>query len=105
MPAELLDVLLVEDMLDYMGIDYADEKVLKNIGNAIKTADAYLKGSIAEDYPVEDPRCIELAKIIVSDLYDNRGLKDTISGNTRKLVDDMSLQVRLELRRSKNDSI
>ena len=103
MPTELIDVLLVEDVLDYMGIDYADEKVLKNIGNAIKTADAYLKGSIAEDYPVEDPRVIELAKLIVSDLYENRGLKDTVSGNTRKLVDSISWQIKLELRRSKRE--
>lgn len=93
-----LKVVSVEEVLAYLGIDYSDEMVEKNIERSIKTADAYLKGSIGYNYPVEDPRAKELALIIISDLYDNRGLQSTISGNTRKLVDDLSLQLRLELR-------
>ena len=93
-----LKVVSVEEVLAYLGIDYSDEMVEKNIERSIKTADAYLKGSIGANYPVDDPRAKELALIIISDLYDNRGLQSTISGNTRKLVDDLSLQLRLELR-------
>ena len=92
--------LTTDEVLSYLGIDYADDMVNKNITRAIKTADSYLKGSIGENYPVDDPRAKELALIIVSDLYDNRGLVSTLSGNTRRLVDDFSLQLRLELRRS-----
>ena len=95
-----ITVVSVEDVLAELGIDYADDMVNKNINRAIKTADAYLKGSIGENYPVSDSRAKELALIIISDLYDNRGIKDTVSGNTRKLVDDISLQLRLELRRT-----
>lgn len=98
-----ITVVSVEDVLAELGIDYADDMVNKNINRAIKTADAYLKGSIGENYPVEDPRAKELALIIISDLYDNKGLKDTVSGNTRRLVEDMSLQLRLELRRATNE--
>ena len=101
--SDVMDVLLREDVLDYLGIDYADEKVLSNIDKAIKTADRILKGSIGENYPKDDERAQELAKMIVADLYDNRGLKDTVSGNTRKLVDDLSWQLRLELRRSNRE--
>lgn len=93
-----LKVVSVEEVLSYLGIDYSDEMVEKNIERTIKTADAYLKGSIGTNYPISDPRAKELALIIISDLYDNRGLQSTISGNTRKLVDDLSLQLRLELR-------
>lgn len=92
-------VVSVEDVLSDLGIDYADEMVLKNIERVIKTADAYLKGSIGEDYPIEDPRSKELALMIINDLYDNKGINSTISGNVRKLVDDISLQLRMELRR------
>ncbi len=95
-------VVTIDEALAYLGIDYADDMVRNNIGRTIKTADAYLKGSVGEDYPVDDPRSKELALIIVSDLYDKRGLVSTISGNTRKLVDDLSLQLRLELRRGVN---
>ena len=94
-----IQVVSVEEVLAYLGIDYADDMVTKNIERVIKSADAYLKGSIGEEYPVEDPRAKELALIIISDLYDNRGLHSTISGNVRKLVDDLSWQLRLELRR------
>ncbi len=89
----------VDEALSYLGIDYADTMVNSNIDRAIKTAHAYLQGSIGKEYPIEDPRAKELALIIVSDLYDNRGLHSTVSGNVRRLVDDLSLQLRVELRR------
>ena len=98
-----IQVVKVDEVLSYLGIDYADEMVNKNINRAILTADAYLKGSIGNNYPVDDPRAKELALIIISDLYDNRGIDSTISGNTRRLVDDLSLQLRLELRRGSNE--
>lgn len=100
--SDTISVVSVDEVLAYLGIDYADDIVESNISRAIKTADTYLKGSIGEDYPVLDPRAKELALIIVSDLYDNRGLQSTVSGNTRRLVDDFSLQLRLELRRGSN---
>lgn len=96
-------VVTVDDVKAYLGIDYVDDMVNANIERAINTANAYLKGSIGNDYPVDDPRAKELALIIISDLYDNRGLQSAVSGNTRRLVDDLSLQLRLELRRGLNE--
>lgn len=101
--SDTITVVSVDEVLVYLGIDYADDMVTRNITRAIKTADAYLKGSIGENYPVDDPRAKELALIIISDLYDNRGFNSTVSGNTRRLVDDISLQLRLELRRGANE--
>lgn len=99
---DTITVVSFDEVKDYLGIDYVDEVIERNINRAIKTADAYLKGSIGENYPTDDPRAKELALIIISDLYDNRGLQSTISGNTRRLVDDLSLQLLLELRRGSN---
>lgn len=95
-------VVTVDEALAYLGIDYADDMVRSNIERTIKTADAFLKGSVGKDYPVDDPRSKELALIIISDLYDKRGMVSTVSGNTRRLVEDLSLQLRLELRRGSN---
>lgn len=92
-----------EEVLSYLGIDYADEMVTRNVERAIKTADAYLKGAVGEKYPTEDPRAKELALIVISDLYDNRGMTEKVSGNVRRLVDDFMLQLRLELRRGSSD--
>ena len=101
--ADTITVVSADEVKQYLGIDYADDMVNANIERVIKTADAYLKGSIGKNYPIEDPRAKELALIIISDLYDNRGFQSTISGNTRRLVDDLSLQLRLELRRGSNE--
>ena len=101
--ADNVTVVSVDEVLAYLGIDYSDDMVRANIERLIKTADAYLKGSIGENYPADDPRAKELALIIISDLYDNRGMNSTVSGNTRRLVDDLSLQLRLELRRASDE--
>ena len=88
------------EVIDYMGIDYADDMVKANINRAIRTADAYLKGAIGTNYPKDDPRAKELSLIFIADLYDNRGVIEKVSGNVRRLVDDMILQLKLELMRS-----
>lgn len=99
----MANVITIEEACNYIGIDYLDSLVGNNISRAIQTADAILKGSIGEEYPREDYRSKELALIIVNDLYENRNTEsNTISGNTRRLVNDMSLQLRMELRRNKN---
>ena len=101
--SETTQVVSVAEVLNYLGIDYSDDMVNANIERIIQTANSYLKGSIGDNYPTTDPRAKELALIICSDLYDNRGMSSTISGNTRRLVDDMSLQLRMELRRANNE--
>ncbi len=99
-------VVSVRDAMEYLGIDYEDEMTTRNIERAIHAADRYLQGSIGECYPRDDSRSQELALIVVADLFDNRGLQAQAGGNvssaTRKLVDDFSLQLRLELRRAAN---
>lgn len=87
----------LEEAKDYLGIDYADDMVERNINRMIKTADSMLKGSIGDPYPDDDPRAVELALIIVADLYNNRELSNKVSANVRRFVEDASLQLRLEL--------
>lgn len=94
-------VVQAQDVYNYLGIDYADDMVTANVNRAISTADAYLKGAVGADYPIEDPRAKELALIFIADLYDNRGMMEKMSVNVRRLVDDFLLQLRLELRRGK----
>lgn len=98
-----MSVVTSKEVLEYLGIDYADDMVTNNINRAINTADAYLRGSIGENYPTDDPRAKELALIFIADLYDNRGMIEKVSGNVRRLVDDFMLQLRLELRRANDE--
>lgn len=94
-----------DEVLYYLGIDYADNMVLKNVERSIKTADAYLKGAVGDNYPTDDPRAKELALIFIADLYDNRGVIEKVSGNVRRLIDDFMLQLRLEMRRGSNNGV
>lgn len=95
--------LSIQDILDYLGIDYADDRTTKVLNRTLKTAVQYLRGSIGEDYPVNDPRAKELALIVIDDLYSNHDLNDKVSGNTRRLIDDFILQLKLELKRKKDE--
>lgn len=90
----------IEDVLAYLGIDYADENVTKNVQSAMNTARQVLLGSIGADvekYLPGDPRVAELVKIYTDDLYSERGVSAKVSNATRQLVNTMEWQLRLEL--------
>lgn len=93
----------IQEVTDYLGIDYIDDRTTRVLDRTLKTAVTYLKGSIGDCYPVDDPRAKELALIVIDDLYSNHDLNDKVSGNTRRLVEDFSLQLKLELRRKKEE--
>lgn len=90
-----------DEALQYLGIDYPDEVITANVTRAMKTAEATLKGSVARDAFVllpDDPRLKELALVYIDDLYTNRGVSAKVSGATRRMVETMELQLRLEAR-------
>lgn len=94
----------LSDALAYMGINYADDMVTANVTRALATAVQVLHGAVGEDvetYLPGDPRAAELVLIYTDDLYSERGVAAKVSGATRRLVADMELQLRLELRRER----
>lgn len=91
----------IEDALAYLGIDYKDDLVTKNVTRALATAVKVLHGAVGED--VEqllpgDSRASELVLIYMDDLYSEKGVSAKVSGATRRMVADMEMQLRLELR-------
>jgi hypothetical protein len=96
----------IEEALAYMGYDQSDAMVLTNVQRAMATARAVMLGAVGADveqYLPDDPRVKELILIYTDDLYTERGVKAKVSGATRKLVADMVLQLKLELRRKKDE--
>lgn len=90
----------IEEALIYLGIDYPDEVVTKNVTRALNTARRTLLGAVGEDvdeFLPDDPRATELILIYTDDLYSERGASAKVSGATRRLVHDMELQLRMEL--------
>lgn len=99
-------MITIENLKNYLGIDYDDSVIISNLERSLKTANAFLKGAIGSDYPVDDPRAEELTLIVASELYDNRGLmlNNGVSNIVRRMVDDLGLQLRLELCNKDNTS-
>lgn len=96
--SDIKEVLTAEDLLSFLGIDYADEVVNTNIARAIKTADGELRESVGENYPVDHPLTPELALLYAAASYENRD----IAGNESKRANDLALKLRLVLRRRSN---
>lgn len=91
----------VEDCLAYLGIDYADDLVRKNVTRALATAVKVLHGAVGEDVErlmPNDSRAQELVLIYMDDLYSEKGVSAKVTGATRRMVADMEMQLRLELR-------
>lgn len=91
----------IEDALNYIGIDYTDAMVEANASRALKAARATVLGAVGNDvetYLPDDPRVDELTLIFFEDLYSQRGVSSKVSGATRRLVTDMELQLRMDLR-------
>ena len=95
----------IEDARDYLGIDATDDALInKNVTRALGTAVKTLHGAVGEDvetYLPGDSRIDELTLIYLDDLYSDRGVSAKVSGATRRLVADMELQLRMELRAAK----
>ena len=91
----------IEDALNYIGIDYTDAMVEANASRALKAARATVLGAVGKDvetYLPDDPRVDEMILIFFEDLYSQRGVSAKVSGATRRLVADMELQLRMDLR-------
>ena len=91
-------MITVEEARRYLGIDFDDPDVTSNLTDLVITANAYMNGALGENHPQDDPRVKQVEKLLICDLYDHREMSDKASGATRRLVDSMLMQVRLEMR-------
>lgn len=95
----------LDEALKYLGIDVTDDELINaNVNRCLATAEKLVHGAVGEDidtYLQGDPRTTELILIYAEDLYSQRGTAAKVSGATRRLVADMELQLRIELRMAK----
>lgn len=96
-----------EEALVHLGIDYPDDStkliVTQKLGAAIQT----LRGAVGDDVETlmpDDERARELVITYLDDLYSQRGTSAKVSGAVRQLVQTQELQLRLELRRKREEA-
>ena len=90
--------LTMESLRDHLGIDYEDPSTSRILSRLLSVADKYMVGALGTGYPAEDERVIQAQLMVCDDLFSSRGVSDKVSGATRKLMDNLLLQVRLEMR-------
>ncbi len=96
-----------EDLKAYSGIDYADDVVERNINRALNAGIRLVEGGIGSDVfeVLPDERVTELVLIYADDLYNGRGTLNSdsakVSGATRRMVNDLEQQLKLEYRAAK----
>ncbi|MDE6730875.1 MAG: hypothetical protein K2J71_08910 [Oscillospiraceae bacterium] len=100
---------ILEETLDYLGIDYVDDAVRRNAQMALDAAADVIRGAVGDDVyeMLPDSRKLkELTLLHTADLYDERNTT-TPKANAvnRKIVDSMEWQLKLELRRKKEELV
>ncbi|MDE5884745.1 MAG: head-tail connector protein [Oscillospiraceae bacterium] len=98
----------LEEALAYLGIDYADDMVSSNVQRALNAAVGVVKGAVGDDVIDSFPDNAKLRELILlhmADLYDQRNTT-TLKGNAvnRRIVDSIEWQLKLELKRRKEES-
>lgn len=93
----------IEELYQYLGIDYADEVVTANVNNALTDAMSYVKGAVGKDVfdlLPDDPEVWRLVKIYTKEMYDERGEGSAKANNAkREMVHSMEWHIKLELAR------
>lgn len=91
-----------KEAMDYIGLDFQDDAMVQaNVTRALCAATQLLYGVVGDDveqYLPNDPRTTKLILIYTDDLYSDRGVSAKVSNSTRRLVANMEMQLRLELR-------
>lgn len=96
-----MEFITEQDVLDYLGVDYADEMVLRRIRALIDTVDSYLTGAIGTDYatavgPESLAKAREVGLMLIGELYDNRGMEGKERSVIRVLLSSMLLHLQLD---------
>ena len=85
----------IEEVKDYLGIDFSDDVSDRNITRFIDVAEAYLKGAISK-IPNNDERVKQLALFIIEDLYDRGSYSVKENSTLEKMKNDFIMQLQCE---------
>ena len=98
----------LEEALEHLGIDYADDAVSQNVQRALSAAVGIVKGAVG-DYVLEllpdSEKLKEFILLHTEELYDGRNTTTLkAAAVNRRIVTVMELQLKMEYRRKKEES-
>lgn len=98
----------IEEIMQHLGIDYADDDILANVTSALEDAVSFLKGAVGDDVldlMPDDRRVARLIKVYAKEIYDERGTGAKAGSAKRDMVTSMELQLKMELIRKREEPI
>ena len=91
-------MITLSQVKEELGIDYTDKPTDARLNRYINVADSWLKGTIGDNYPSDDERAIQLALLIIEDLFDRNANTVKENNTINKLKQDFILQLQMENR-------
>lgn len=85
----------LQEVKDYLGIDFDDNVSDRNITRFIDLAESYLKGAIS-NLPEDDERVKQLALFIIEELYDRSSYSVKENSTIEKMKNDFIMQLQCE---------
>ena len=88
-------MVTLEELREYLGIDFPDEATDKRLKGILKVAKDFVRNAVG-DIPDDNPIKREVMLSVSRDLYDHRILTAKEEGSYTRLLQSMMLQLRLE---------
>jgi hypothetical protein len=91
----------VDDLRGFLGIDYEDDMVDANIKTCLYSARAWACGAIGDSVFAkfeDDARLDRLLLVVASDFYNNRDYEGKYSGLRSRLITDIVMQLKMEVK-------
>lgn len=85
----------IEEVKDYLGIDFDDDVSNRNIERYINVAKSYLEGAISK-LPENDERVKQLTLFIIEELYDRGSYSVKENSTIEKMKNDFIMQLQCE---------
>lgn len=97
----------IQEALEHLGYDVTDAVIIRDVTRDLAAAKQTMLGAVGADvekYLPDDPRVKELVLMYLDDIHEERGTSAKVSGSLRRIADTMKNQLRLELRRKKEEA-
>ena len=90
-------MLKIEDVLDYLGIDYPDDNTSRILERLVAVSISYMKSAVGEKCNFDDEKCKQVQLLVIADLYDNREYESSkMTNSVKRIVVAFMAQLRLE---------
>lgn len=99
-------MLAIQDVKDYLGIDFDDDATIRILNKLISVADLYCINALGVNYPKDNEQVHLVQLLLISDLFDKREFDSGRVTNTiKKFISDTLNQIRIGMLESDENAV